>query len=270
MKIHPFDKTYKKEINLNSFNKDDQKILLLGYGYSAKYTEKYLRDKFPEIEIFKTSRSQADCIYFDLEEENSWKNLPQLSSCILFFPIKEVAKIENLLNSQAWTNITIVGTTGSFLVEELNQEINEDSKLDTEHERYEVEESIRKYGGKVIFSSGIYGPGKSPVNWLRNSRVKNSPSYVNLIHVEDLAQCIVHAHLFGEKSKNYIATNNQPEKWSDLISRWREHFEFPEPEMTSDIKSKSKKVYAKYLNSLGVSIRHNDLDKSILQIENKP
>lgn len=183
--------------------------------------------------------------------------------------MKDLTKAQKLVSSQGWENLSIVGTTGSFLVENINQEIDENSKVDKKHDRFAVEEFLRSKAGRVIFSSGIYGPGKSPVNWLRKSRVKNSPSYVNLVHVEDLAQCIVHAHLFGEKSKNYIATNNKPEKWSDLIDRWREHFDFPEPEMTSNIKENSKKVYAKQLKSLMISLKHPNLDESILQIENE-
>lgn len=244
-------------------------LLLLGYGYSAQYLDSLWQRQFPDWQILRSSRRPGLDLVFDLEQPQTWNNLPAVADCIVFFPLKNLEAIQKLYQQFAWPNLTVVGTTGAFLVQEPGQCIDETSALDENHERYQCESWLKKRGARVLYSAGIYGPTKSPLQWLRKGLVKDSPSFVNLVHVEDLAQFLMATHWQGERGQSYIASNGKPETWQQIIARWRSKFAFPEPAKAFKPKPESKQIYPRSLLQLGIQLLHPDLDQSVEEIENR-
>ena len=67
--------------------------------------------------------------------------------------------------------------------------IDESAPIDCSKARVQGEEFLRETRGAIVLRvAGIYGPGRSPYDWLKTGRVAVSRKYVNLIHVEDLAE----------------------------------------------------------------------------------
>ena len=77
--------------------------------------------------------------------------------------------------------------------------IDESAPIDLTKPRVQGEEYLRnEHGAIVLRVAGIYGPGRNPLDWIRQGRVGPSRKYVNLIHVEDLAAICLAALEKGE------------------------------------------------------------------------
>ena len=198
--------------------------LLLGDGYSAKRIRQDLKTQFPSATIVGTSRKGDSDIIFDLSDPATWENLPQSSQGIWTFPPKPISTVQKFFEVQKtmaekWV---VIGSTSAFDVSGDIENVNESTKFDANNERAQAEEYLRSQGAVMVMSSGIYGIGKSPIDWVKNGRVGKSEKFVNMIHVEDLSQFVINAGIYGEKGKIYIASDNNPQKWQDIISHWEE------------------------------------------------
>ena len=92
-------------------------------------------------------------------------------------------------------------------------------------------------------SSGIYGPGKNPVDWVKNGYVGKSEKFVNMIHVKDLAHIIFKAGERGKKNSVYIASDGVPLQWSHVIELWEKEG------LLSNVAEKPSKRSSKKINS---------------------
>lgn len=79
---------------------------------------------------------------------------------------------------------------------------------------------------------GIYGPGRLPVERLRQGlpvlRPEDSP-YSNRIHAEDLARAAVHAAVYGRPGRAYHVSDGNPSCMADYFSRCARLLGLPEP-----------------------------------------
>ncbi len=87
------------------------------------------------------------------------------------------------------------------------------------------EEYLRKQHGAIVLRvAGIYGPGRNPLDWIRQGRVGPSRKYVNLIHVEDLAAICLLALEQGKPGEAYNVSDGQPHTWNEICvtaqQRW--------------------------------------------------
>lgn len=188
-------------------------ILLLGYGFTSKYLKIYLEQR--GYNVFSTSRTNKDLIYFDLEDENSYENIKDNYNIIWTFPAKPLDKVKKVYDSLNTSKIIIVfGTTSSYIQEDI--EITEESKLDISKERVQGELFLHNKGTNLVNLSGIYGNERNPYNWLNRGLIKNSNKLVNLIHIDDICKF---TNLLLENNINneiFNLSDGKPYLWKDI------------------------------------------------------
>lgn len=199
-----------------------KKQLILGYGYTASFLSPLLDDE--GCEVLRTSRKNPDSILFNLEDSTSWQNIPQVSATYWMFPAAPLELVKKFYqqNKNKLGQIVVIGSTSGFQSIQDGEEIRESSPLDLNIERVQGEEFLRSQGAIVVMASGIYGQGRSPLDWVKKAYVGKSKKFVNMIHVLDLCQFLINAQKYGEKGKLYIASDNYPQTWESVISVWQE------------------------------------------------
>jgi nucleoside-diphosphate-sugar epimerase len=229
-------------------------------------------------EIVTTSRANPDLIKFVLEDQSTWSHLPGDSDGTFFtMPVKDSKTVKVFLSEMAAQlgKIVCIGSTSEFAVTEHDQVVTEKSTLDTNNPRVQAENEILRAGGICVISAGIYGPGRSPLRWVREGRIVSNERYVNFIHVEDLANILGKAMLSGKPGEKYLASDGQPMRWSDIISIWHETpglmdtMNNPNHEISTGISTKiSRKVdSARSLRALGIKLKHQNVIKGVASFE---
>jgi nucleoside-diphosphate-sugar epimerase len=172
--------------------------------------------------------------------------------------------------------IICIGSTSEFAVTEHDQVVTENTVLDRKNARVQAENEILRAGGICVISAGIYGPGRSPLRWVREGRIVPNERYVNFIHVEDLASILWKAMLLGKPGEKYLASDGQPMRWSDIISTWcktpgiKVSGEATTHKVSPKIPTKlSRKVDpAISLRALGIKLKHQNVIKGVESFEN--
>ena len=206
---------------MNVYNK----ILILGYGYTAHFLKRALKNQYPQSEVLTTSRNKGGPhLNFNLEDEATWSHLPTVDATFWTFPATPLENVKSFFLSQQQSlgKLITLGSTSAFLPKEGEQVYNERSRLDLEQERVQGEEFLRRQGGVTLFSAGIYGPERDPRDWVHRGLVGKSQKLVNMIHVEDLCQFMIQALELGQTGNRYIASDNNPQRWEDVISYWED------------------------------------------------
>jgi nucleoside-diphosphate-sugar epimerase len=242
------------------------KVLILGTGYSGTALATELSK---EHEVFTTSRQGSPLIEFELTREETWENLPKVDYTFWTFPAQPIDSINSFLEKkkEELGLIIVIGSTGSYITGEDHQVISEASSLDLESERVKGEELIRKAGGMVVRASGIYGPERNPLNWVKSGRVGPSKKLLNLIHVEDLVVVLWKAASMGKACSNYIASSKSSIPWDELILRLQNDFEFETPTDCPSSKKPSKDVDASQtLKELGIQLKYPSILEGIVQL----
>lgn len=236
-------------------NAEPKTFLILGYGYTGRILEEYL-EKLGH-KVITTSRTDGNAdVVFDLEDKSTWRNIAKLKidAALWLFPAKPVAIVEGFLNSynHYLKKIIVVGSTSAFLTTEKHQVVNEKTELDMSQERVCGECAIRSFGGIAVHASGIYGPQREPLSWLKSGRIKDLDKYLNLIHVEDLCQFIYKAFVFSESGSVYIASDERPYLWSEIAEMYNIQVETNEKSS-----KKSKRINSEYSRrELDVQLKH--------------
>jgi len=245
---------------MNSFNK----ILILGYGFTAQFLERALKSQHSQCEVLTTSRSKAGPhLVFNLEEESTWSHLPSVDATFWTFPATPLMAVESFYKSQNHKlgKLVTLGSTSSFLLKDKDQAYDEHSRLDLNQERVRGEEFLRRQGGVTLFSAGIYGPGRDPRDWVRRGLVGKSQKFVNMIHVEDLCQFMIQALELGQRGNRYIACDNNPQRWDSVISYW-ESKSWVSHVPVQDSFRPSKKIHNHIsIEQLNVQIKYPDFKK---------
>lgn len=195
-----------------------EKYLILGHGYSGKELEKILLSNGSQVVC--TSRQQSGQIHFDLENKDTWGNLPtDVVGTFITMAFNEQettnAFVETLLPRLG--KVVIIGTTSAFQVDQQHQVIDENSTLKKSNHRNQAELELIKAGAICVHSAGIYGPGRSPVNWIQDGRVSANDRLVNLVHVHDLARVLIQAMRIGISGKRYVISDGNPMNWMEII-----------------------------------------------------
>jgi hypothetical protein len=151
-----------------------------------------------------------------------------------------------------------VGSTSAFLVDKPHGPVDESTPFDMSIPRVQGEVFLRDQGATLVMSSGIYGAGRNPVDWIKKGYVGKSEKYVNMIHGSDLAQFLLQASQLGEKGAVYIASDNNPQRWRDVIELWESQG------LVSDVPEKASRRSSKKIDS-SKSIKSLQID---LQFDN--
>lgn len=191
---------------------ESKKIVLLGCGFTGKY----LIDRFSgePVEILCTNRNKPGSIRFDLNDESTWKNIPDNAEIIWLFPAESIEKVKEFSKNR--TIRIVLGTTSSY--KEKSGVIDENSELDFTLPRVEGEEFLRSKGAVVLRCSGIYRYDRNPFSWLKKGLIKNGNKTVNLIHVDDLAEIIFQLIDSEFKGEVFAVSDGEKYWWKEIVA----------------------------------------------------
>ena len=214
-------------------------IIILGAGYTGVHLAGALTTT--SRLFFATSREPdknlspvpADRrMRFDLEQPSTWPNIPvgaDLIWCFPATPFEQVQAFTRTLNAPP-RRIVVLGSTSAYEVSDRSNEYpppwtDESAPVDLTKPRVQGEEFLRKDCGAIVLRvAGIYGPGRNPLDWIRQGRVGPSRKYVNLIHVEDLAGICLAALERGQPGEAYNVSDGTPRTWEEILrvaqTRW--------------------------------------------------
>ena len=197
-------------------------VLILGKGYTGTRLKKAIGASL----ITTRNPSSEDDIYFKLEDVDSWANLPSGKQVIWTFACVN-SDLENkffhFLNDRS-TNVYIYSTSSVYLHEYDQQHIDEESPLDLQRPRTVAEEAYRSAGANILTLCGIYGPDRTPENWLKKGLIKNVNKHVNLVHVDDIVDITKALLLHNLEGARINLAPGLAHKWQDLAVLYKYSF----------------------------------------------
>jgi nucleoside-diphosphate-sugar epimerase len=198
-------------------------VVLLGCGFLGKWLLKKLEND--NFQVFPTSRepdkneyikTHPNKIRFDLNDNSTYKNIPDNSEIIWLFPaspLDKVTEFYNLINSKSIIRI-VFGTTSSYISK--TGIISESFPLDMSQQRVQGENFLLSKGAVILQAAGIYNQEKHPFNWLNKGLIKNSNKIVNLIHVDDISTIISKVIISDLKNQRLNVSDGVKYWWKDI------------------------------------------------------
>jgi hypothetical protein len=192
-------------------------LCLLGQGFVGQHFLNTYKDHYDSYEA--TTRS-----HFTLQKELTWSHLKlgsyKKEECYVLWTFEAARTLEDLTYALSFykkylldSKVIILGTTSSYEVRTPHELVSEDTPLQKENLRSYAEEELRTLGACILRLSGIFGNERDPVNWYKRGLIKSPSSYLNLIHVKDIAYAIYklfenfHAHEVFNLSNGYFKTH---------------------------------------------------------------
>jgi nucleoside-diphosphate-sugar epimerase len=130
------------------------------------------------------------------------------------------------------------------------------------------EEFLRNDCGAIVLRvAGIYGPGRNPVDWVRQGRVSPSRKYVNLIHVEDLAAICLLALDKGKPGEAYNVSDGQPHTWNEICTTAQQRWGVTAAAANQNPSPGKRINNAKLQSELGCTLRYPDLYEALASLE---
>lgn len=167
--------------------------LILGSGYVGSA----LAAQIPHA-VFTHSTQQnvrtLGGIYFRLQDRDSWRSLRPVGDIIWTFPAAPLDLVRELHETamQDCKRLLVYGSTSCYLTLKDDEMVTESYPLDFSKARVAGEEYLRDQGATILVLSGIHGPGRQPIEWLQQGRIRSLRKRVNLIHRDDIADITCH------------------------------------------------------------------------------
>jgi nucleoside-diphosphate-sugar epimerase len=125
--------------------------------------------------------------------------------------------------------------------------------------------------GIVIRIAGLYGPGRSPIDWLRNppfrARLgKGGEAYMNWIHVDDAASGVAAAAVRGEPGRVYLLSDGRPVKRRDFYEEAARLGATPPPIFSNDADRGKRIDPRRTLEELEIFLRYPDHSTGLASI----
>ena len=212
---------------------------------------------------------------FDLEQPSTWLNTPvdtDLIWCFPATPLEQVQAFARTLDAPP-RRIVIIGSTSAYDAPSQSTEypppwIDESAPIDLTKPRVQGEEFLRTNCGAIVLRvAGIYGPGRNPLDWIRQGRVSPSRKYVNLIHVEDLAAICLLALDKGKPSEAYNVSDGTPHTWNEICATAQQRWGVAAAAVKEAPSSGKRISNAKVRAGLGYTLKHPDLYEALALIE---
>ena len=122
----------------------------------------------------------------------------------------------------------------------------------------------------ILRLSGLYGPNRNPLNWIRNGKLRNTQKWVNLIHIEDVAEICLAALQECQKGESYIVSDGTTRQWSTIFEEAKKTWKIP-ISLPSPLKDPGKQLNPqKLFSSISYQLQHPDLFEALKAIEPPP
>lgn len=168
-------------------------------------------------------------VLFDLSRRETWQLVENYQQIVWTFPaarsFSDVALALEFYEAMELQQkqVVVLGSTSSFLNSLPGELVDETFSLDMSQPRVVAEEELRKRSAFILCLAGIYGPGRDPCRWLLNGLIKNSLSFINLIHISDIVNildCWVQSE--GFHGQRIIASDGRHRRWNDVIEQLKQ------------------------------------------------
>jgi hypothetical protein len=212
---------------------------------------------------------------FYLEQPSTWLNIPiqtDLIWCFPAIPLEQVQAFARTLGAPP-RRFVLLGSTSAYKVSDHSVEyppswIDESAQIDLTKSRVQGEEYLREHHGAIVLRvAGIYGPGRNPLDWIRQGRVGPSRKYVNLIHVEDLAAICLVALEHGKPGEAYNVSDGHPYIWNEICVTAQQRWGVKAGAAKEDHSPGKRISNAKLRAELGCILRYPDLYEALALIE---
>ncbi len=257
-------------------------LVMLGSGYTGRVLHRMATSQ--GWAVHATSRNpfnnlagipSKQRLQFDLEQPSTWLNIPagiDLIWCFPAIPLEQVQAFARTLETPA-RRLVVLGSTSAYEVSDHSAKyppawIDESTLIDLSKPRVQGEEFLRKEHGAIILRvAGIYGPGRNPLDWIKQARVGPSRKYVNLIHVEDLAAICLLALEKGKPGETYNVSDGTPRTWKDICHTAQTRWSVAPTAVRDDLSSGKRISNAKLREEIGYALRHPDLYEALALIK---
>ncbi len=215
-----------------------QRLIILGSGYTARfvlplaehwYTQVLATSREPDKHLNNVAPDRR--VRFGLHDRTTWNQIPPDSDLLWCFPAEPLELVQDFakrLNLSSY-RLVVLGSTSAYGIGDATAYpppwTDETMPIDLSQSRVQGEEWLRKECGAIVLRvAGIYGPGRSPLDWIVRGRVGPSRKYVNLIHVEDLSAVCLAALDQGQPAEAYNVSDGTPRTWKEICriaqDRW--------------------------------------------------
>ena len=251
-------------------------LVILGAGYTGRFI--YHAARQHRRPVLTTSRSPAThlsfaqpChrIFFDLRQPETWAQIPPQSDIIWCFPALPQNTAETFAQYaiDRESRLLLLGSTSAF-PGGLPELIDERVPVNLSIPRVSSEEHLRTtFGATVLRLSGLYGPGRHVFDWIRRGKIKNSNKYVNLVHVEDVAELCLLALRYASPSSTYIVSDGQPRRWAEICRFAAERFQIAVPPATAARDTGKRLSPRKILSDFKYQLKYPDLFTALGELE---
>ena len=260
-------------------------IVILGSGYTGHWIYELARQQ--SLPILASSRHPETRlpdvapdarIRFDLMDPSSWAGLPSQADLIWAFPATPLEQVQLFARHYCSPSqrLVVLGSTSAYdradpTAQELPPWIDETSVINVDLPRVQGEEYLRTHhGGIILRVAGIYGPNRNPVQWIRQGRVGPSTKFVNLIHVEDLAQLCLLALKCGQPGDIYNISDGHPRRWAEICAEVSTRWGMVSPRQADHSEPGKRIRNQKVIAQFGYTLRHPDLYPALQSLNMEP
>lgn len=189
-------------------------MLILGAGWVGDA----LRARCPHAAFTRRS-ARPGATEFDLAREETWTSLPADDEVVWTFPAAPPERAIALFESRfASSKVVVLGSTSAYLSSGPDELVDESAPLDLAQPRVAGEEALRARGAAVLHLAGLWGPGRDPVKWLLEGRVRNGLRFVNLVHLDDVLASIAAALAKFEPGLRVNVSDGRPRRWNEHVA----------------------------------------------------
>ena len=135
---------------------------------------------------------------------------------------------------------------------------------------------LKEQAALVVRLGGLYGPGRSPLEWLRRPGFRErlragAAAWMNWIHIEDAAAAVSAAAAGGRTGEIYLAVDGCPVKRSDFYQLAAELAGVEPPELDTDSADLGKQLSNRKLTEeLRVDLLYPDYRSGLEAISQSP
>ncbi len=194
--------------------------LILGAGYTGQVLAERLNAVFTR----RQTVSSPNAIYFDLNQPDSWANIPRCPYVVWTFPATPLAQVQTFYQTHLAQaqKVFVYASTSCYQVDEDDAWVDETQPLDLTRERVKGEEWLREQGATILVLAGIYGLGREPRHWLQRGLIKTPNKRLNLIHQDDIVEITLQllASDLDLQRQRINLTDGEPLRWQEIAKHY--------------------------------------------------
>ncbi len=203
--------------------------LILGAGYVGRA----LLDAHPgAIGTHRKGKPLRPCErVLNLEDPATWVNIAAAQHDVVWtFPAAPIDRVREFYERhlKAARSLIVLGSTSAYRTGAPDQTIDENSPVDTDQPRVQGEEWLKQHGAVILRLAGIFGPDRTPLNWLKKGLIKNGRKRLNLIHLDDILAAVEAITIHGLRGITLNGANGESPTWNEIVARYQKAGELPE------------------------------------------